>query len=570
MPNRTRFPSANRNRGAARSDFAEKPPPQESTVTLPSLGLDLQEGAIEAPRVRPGSIHPQTLASRDQANIIGDPGFEEEPTRNSLTDGWSADAATVYEGLWSATATSDTTQKRYIIMTGVPIVATEKLLLSAAFRVATGSSAGAGTNPRLGVVWRNSAGASISESYVDEGTYDATFRVREAIVAAPANTVTFDLYQELPAAMTTAKATYIDKRVCRKMLSFRSATSGARGELDLNGLRAYNSGGTATVNIDFSNGAAFFSGTITASDFEAIDFDPDVTVRINDGDGFHWTDSADANVFLGQVHGVLTNDANKYNNQSWFIVETDHATYQGGTNARSAFVTGDVSYDKTAAADHYAQLLFGAFRGDASTSATKIRIIDSHATPANSNTLGSYISLEHTGDDGPGKLYINLEPQGNGTNSKYAAGSQTWTDRQTSAVNLSSTDNTEVTLVDRLGVTVIKDRRYQIIGSWPRWAKATTSSTTAATTQLVGFILYSGTTQLKECRVSNAWMAATEAAGGGTVVTDWVATADGTVDFILKGTQRGNAAGGASPAGTTSVNASSNNPIEIQVVDVGF
>lgn len=554
MPNRTRSGKGgdpSRNRGVIRSDFSEPRRPGDGDVVLPNTGTDLQEAAIGTRGVEPGSLTSQKLAHRDQANIIPDPGFEEEPSRLALTDGWAPDSATVYEGLWSSTATSNGAQKRFIILTGVPIVATEKVLLSAAFRVASGTSAGAGTNPRLGVIWRNSAGASLSESYVDEGTYDATWRVREAIVAAPSNAVTFDLYQELPAAMTTSKATYIDARICRKMLIFKSALSGARGELDLNGLRAYNSGGSNTVNIDFSNGNAAFTGTVSGSTITGSTVRVDGLLGNNydallkDGIGLRFTQNDNENK-VSSVEANLVNDVNNYTSYMNLIDYEDTAIYNAGST-----VLGRTEIEL--------------YRNHAKSGGLKTSRISLIGRGGGTTTHEARIELTgksdgvhkaHIWGDQRPALLLETDPSDSDVgNSSYSAGAKGSSWRVDATTNFTATSGTtEKTLLTLSNVPLIKGRRYELKGFLSRYQGTVNGDNFELRLKDGGGALEN---LLLTC------IETTNRSQGGFVEIDYVPASTGNVTFTLTITR-------VLGTGTATVHAAAVYPCYLRIQDVGY
>lgn len=546
MRDRTRFPVEtlrNRETGAV-------PVQDPAQLMQPELGTVLQEGAISNQQVQASGLDAAQLTMADQANLIPDPGFESLATHRLLQGGWEATSFTGQEGSYCVTVVSNGTRRRHVVRR-VTCDPNDKFLLKWLARVQTGASAGVGTNPAFGVTWLDDAQASLSEARVEEGTYDQTWRTRQGMVQAPASTRYADFWIETPATMTTGLQVWADLLYARQQLAFASALSGARVELDLNGLRAYNAGGTQTFNLDAATGNATFAGTI-----EVADFSSSTLVNLSPNNGLRWL-SSDINRYVtGIIYSDIVDLGGGFDFTKYLYAASANSDVSKGSTLRRS----ELELSTTYTAD-LANVATARLRG--SSGAGK------HAYVEISERTGwvaggqSFVRL-YKGSNSDAGFWLDLDPVSSDQgNSRYAAGMKgsTWQNSSTSnnAGAADYTDGTEKTLLT-VTITAVKGRRYQVSGMARAYVGV--SGITAGTTIVARLYDDTSSTLLQDTHTVFE-RAANYTSNGFHLETEWVAAASGSRTFSLRVIR-------ALGAGTWRVNATATSAMRIRVEDVGY
>lgn len=440
-------------------DLLPGPEPQMSAILPTALPLEataLAQGSVHGSAVQPGALAPDRTIFASQANVIPDGGFEQQATRDEAERvGWQTTRDWAdREGTWSASkiitddGTGASLQARHVVRSGVqPVFEGDKFLYSCLIAVVPAAAeVSNGNDPAIGVTWRDSAGAALSESFVEHTVYNGVVATLEGMFTAPAGVASMDVWYEVPAGMVLGPTVHIDALLCRQMLSFRSDLTGARVELDLDGLRLYDAGGVEVVDLDATTGDATFKGDIDGGSLTVIDADAStlVTIKPNEGMRFLRNDGS------GDVVGRVTSSwVDLFGDTTYIYVEAQNPKASGAGNpARKASIglsENWTSPDEIAAVDIHA-------RG-AGTNKTVLRLSERTGTGQT-----SFVQIGREGSS-DAQFLLSMEPSNSDLGaSKYSRGLVGFFETSTTNAGIGTT--AEV-VISSSSVTLIKGRRYR-------------------------------------------------------------------------------------------------------------
>jgi hypothetical protein len=511
----------------------------------PPVTVDLLGAAsVQTGQLLAGSVTADRLAPKQPDNIIEDPSFEQVHTRAN-PQGGEFDNTVSDHGDWSLKFVANGTVKEYRPATMyVPCAEDDKVLIILRYRH-TGSI---------------SDGLDVSLEYDGAATdvggptavADGAWRTYVSTRTVPAGAKGLRLLLSIDDAAGSAWVDQVDVRILRV---WKTDDTGARAELDFDGFRLYDASDDLMVDLNANTGDALFKGTITGGSISILDEAANnTTLRLEDLLGLHWVDTA-RDVRITKVNTGLVDDSGKYQTLTEMNTEVEAGdTYAATTNPRKARVYTYQKHDKSAS-KHEAEVLMAAARGGATSMTTWIRIFDNLKTPTTTFTNGSCIELTRAGTGSEdGKLQISLVPQGNGSNSRYSAGSWDWEDVILSNVTSSGTG---IAFLASVVVPVISGRRYRVVLKVSRWASS-------ASGDIFTFMVDDGTGNTFDSWRRRHDGSANVGADGFTLEGMYVATSNANITFSWN-FQRQTGSGNATVVGSSAADRS-----WMYVEDIGF